>query len=260
MAGAAVPQSDVLHVHLDPAAALEAYAHHRRRFGEEVATLDLEALQARSRCSEWSVADVLRHINDVDGWMDAIWSGCPPPFTAFDPNVTPRQWVEAGRAIPDAEVRDRFAIATPTRAAAVSESTVERWGLPSLSPLGAVPWWMSALHVFFDSWVHERDVLLPLGIEPPAVDDETGPVATYLVGVAATFASRPVATVIAGVRVTVGDGPPAVMPEAGVDLDETEVATIIDALCGRGSLNAALAGYHATVIEQYGMLAQLLND
>jgi hypothetical protein len=84
-------------VHLDPAAALEGYARHRRRFAEEVATLDLAALEARSRCSEWSVADVLRHINDVDGWMDAIWSGRPPPFTAFDPNVTPRQWVEAGR-------------------------------------------------------------------------------------------------------------------------------------------------------------------
>lgn len=260
MAGAAVPQSDVLHVHLDPAAALEGYARHRRRFAEEVATLDLEALKARSRCSEWSVADVLRHINDVDGWMDAIWSGRPPPFTAFDPNVTPGQWVEAGRAIPDAEVRDRFVIATPMRAASVSESTVERWGLPSLSPLGAVPWWMSALHIFFDSWVHERDALLPLRIEPPALDDETGPVATYVVGVAATLASRPVATVIAGIRVTVGDGPPAVMPEAGVNLDETEVATIIDALCGRGSLNAALAGHQATVIEQFGTLARLLND
>ena len=119
---------------------------------------------------------------------------------------------------------------------------------------------MSGLHIFFDSWVHERDALLPLGIEPPALDDETGAVATYVVGVAATLASRPVATVIAGVRVTVGDGPPAVTPETGADIDETEVATIIDALCGRGSLNAALAGHQATVIEQFGTLARLLNN
>lgn len=112
----AVPQSDVLHIRLDPAAALAPYARHRHRFALEVADLDRDALATPSRCSKWSVADVLRHINDVDGWMDAIWSGGPPPFTSFDPNVTPNQWVEAGRAVRDAEVRDRFVAATAARA------------------------------------------------------------------------------------------------------------------------------------------------
>ena len=78
---------------------------------------------------------------------------------------------------------------------------------------------MSALHIFFDSWVHERDPLLPLGIEPLVVDDEAGPVATYVVGVAATLASVPMTTVIAGVRVRVGDGPPEVAPERDLHLD-----------------------------------------
>jgi hypothetical protein len=87
----AVPQSDVLLIRLDPAAALAPYARHRHRFALDVADLDRDALAAPSRCSKWSVADVLRHINDVDGWMDAIWGGDPPPFTSFD-NVT---WFDA---------------------------------------------------------------------------------------------------------------------------------------------------------------------
>ena len=49
----------------------------------------------------------------------------------------------------------------------VERSSADRWAEPSISPVGFVPWWLSALHVFYDSWLHERDVLLPLGIVPP---------------------------------------------------------------------------------------------
>ena len=250
----------MLHINLDPEVALAPYARHRYRFAEEVADLDRDALSAQSRCSEWSVADVLRHINDVDGWMDAIWSGGPPPFTAFDPNVTPNEWVQAGRGVPDAEVRDRFVTATPARASTISGHAVEQWGVPSVSPLGAVPWWMSALHIFFDSWVHERDALMPLGIEPPVLDDEAVPVATYVVGVAATFASGPLTTVIAGVRVHIDDSPPEVAPASGSQSHDNGIAVVIDALCGRGSLDSALRGHDAAAVEQFGTLARLLNS
>jgi uncharacterized protein (TIGR03083 family) len=259
VAGRSAPQSDALHIHLDPDVALAPYARHRRRFAEEVADLDHDALAARSRCSEWSVADVLRHINDVDSWMDAIWNGTPLPFTSFDPNVTPRESVEAQRGVPDADVRDRFVAATPARAAAISESSAERWGLPSLSPLGAVPWWMSALHAFWDSWLHERDALLPIGIEPPVLDDEARPVVTYSVGLAATLVPGRLETSMAGVRVRVGDGPPDVAPEGGSDLHHTEIAVVIDALCGRASFDSAITGSDGAAIEQLGSLARLLN-
>ena len=259
MAGRPVPQSEVLDISLDPGVALAPYARHRYRFAEEVADLDRDALAALSRCSEWSVADVLRHINDVDSWMDAIWNGAPVPFTSFDPNVTPHEFVKAARAVPDAEVRDRFVAATPARASILSERSAERWGDPSVSPLGTVPWWMSALHIFWDSWVHERDALLPIGIEPPVLDDEARPVATYGVGVTAFLASGSLDTVVAGVRVHTGDGPPSVAPEGRFDSYNAETAEVIDALCGRGSLASALRDHDAHAIEQLGTLARLLN-
>lgn len=259
MAGRPVPQSEVLDISLDPGIALAPYARHRYRFAEQVADLNRDALAAQSRCSEWSVADVLRHINDVDSWMDAIWNGAPVPFTSFDPNVTPNEFVKAGRAVPDAEVRDRFVAATPARASILSERSAERWGDPSLSPLGAVPWWMSALHIFWDSWVHERDALLPIGIEPPVLDDEARPVATYAVGITAILASGSLDAVVAGVRVHTGDGPPSVAPEDGMDPYNAETAEVVDALCGRGSLASALTHHDARAIEQLGALARLLN-
>jgi hypothetical protein len=91
------------------------------------------------------------------------------------------------------------------------------------------------------------------------LDNEAGPVATYVVGVAATFASGPITTVIAGVRVRIGDGPPEVAPESGVHLHDSEIAGVIDALCGRGSLDSALRGHDAAAVEQFGTLARLLN-
>ena len=35
-----------------------------------------------------------------------------------------------------------------------------------------VHWSVLPLHVFWDAWLHERDVLLPAGIEPAATPDE----------------------------------------------------------------------------------------
>jgi hypothetical protein len=119
---------------------------------------------------------------------------------------------------------------------------------------------MSALHAFWDSWLHERDALLPIGIELPVIEAEARPVVTYSVGLAATLASGSLETMIAGVRVSVGDGPPAVAPEGGVDLNDTTIAVAIDALCGRAALDTALTGPDGgATIERFGRLARLLN-
>src|SRR5438105_4065637 len=98
-----IPQSDRIIVEVDPVATLAAYAQHRLRFAAEVASLDEAALGTQSRCNLWTVADVLRHCHDVDDWMRALWSGEAPPFTSFDPIMTPHEFVLAGRAIPDGE-------------------------------------------------------------------------------------------------------------------------------------------------------------
>jgi hypothetical protein len=190
--------------------------------------------------------------------MDAIWNGRDLPFTSFDPNVTPHEFVEAARAVPDAEVRDQFVVATPNRAAAIAGTSAEHWGDPSLSPLGAVPWWMSALHIFWDSWMHERDALLPIGIEPPVLDDELRPIATYVVGIAATLVSTPMDTIVAGVRVRVGGQVPEVTLVRGTERTDTATGELIDALCGRGPLIAP-SGADPAAIDELGVLARLLN-
>jgi uncharacterized protein (TIGR03083 family) len=256
-AQAAVPQSDQIHVDVDPVATLAAYARHRRRFAAEVAALDQAALGAQSRCSLWTVADVLRHCRDVDEWMQALWSGGMPPFTSFDPIMTPHEFVLAGRNISDIEARDRYVASAETMAADVGPSGPERWGLRSVSPLGFVPWWLSALHVFFDSWIHERDVLLPLDVPVPVDESETLPVLVYTLAVVGTLIGEATDVTVAGVHVVAGSPPATATPVTdGVDAD---AAIIIDALLGRGSVEDALAGSDPEIVDRFGTLARIFS-
>jgi hypothetical protein len=157
-------------------------------------------------------------------------------------------------------VRDRYVASAETMAADVGTSGSERWGLTSISPLGFVPWWQSALHVFYESWVHERDALLPLGVSIPVVAHEAVPVLAYSLAVAGTLIDEPTDAVIAGVHLVTGERPPIaapVTPDANTD-DGT--ATIIDALSGRGALGSTLAGTDPDVVHRLSGLARMLHS
>lgn len=252
-----VPQGDQIHVDVDPAATLAAYAQHRRRFAAEVASLDEAALAAQSRCALWSVADVLRHCRDVDDWMQALWSGGRPPFSSFDPIITPHEFVVAGRSVSDLEARDRYISSSEMMAADVRASTPERWGLRSVSPVGFVPWWLSALHVFFDSWIHERDVFVPLGLSVPVEESEALPVLAYSFAIVGTLIKEPTDVVVAGVRIVIGD-PPVKATPVGTGAGHN-VASIIDALLGRGSVEETLADTDPVIVNRFGALARIFS-
>jgi uncharacterized protein (TIGR03083 family) len=254
----AVPQARQLHVELDPAPIVTAHARHRRRFADEVASLDSAALATQSRCHKWSVADTLRHLCDVDSWMWDLWAGRQPAISGgFDPNTTPHEFVLAGRAIPDIEVRDRFIESSAKMAADVESSGAERWGDPGVSPLGFVPWWLSAMHIFFDSWLHERDCLVPLGVDVPVEDDEVTPVLAYILGLVGLFDSEPLDVAIDGLRVQAGTLPVVVTQVGGGG--SVDVARLADALSGRGDLSAGVAGTDPAVARRLGALARFLE-
>jgi uncharacterized protein (TIGR03083 family) len=256
---AEVPQADHVRVELDPAPVLAAYAHHRRQFAADVQLLEEDALATPSRCAGWSVADVLRHCIDADGWIQAIWAGAPLPFDNFDPTRTPDEFVVAGRSVPDREVRDRYGSSADAVVADVVERRPERWDEPAFSPLGAVPWWLSTLHMFYDSWLHRRDVLLPLGQDPEAVIDETLPMMAYSLAIVGILSQGPTDAEVAGVRMVKGDGPVIVTAVDGHAADAATQATIVDAISGRGSLDEALPGEDPALVHRLGVLARIFN-
>jgi len=252
-----VPQSETIHVELDPAEVVDAHARHRRRFAGEVARLDTEALNVPSRCDKWTTADVLRHLCDVDEWMLTLWSGGRPPFNAFDPNTTPHEFVLKRRELSDEQVRDDFVASSERLAADVEGSGPERWGVTSISPVGFVPWWLSALHVFYDSWVHERDALLPIGMQPPVLDEEAVPVLTYSLALTGTFGGQDLDTVVCGVHLVAGQQPVVSKPVAAPGDD---VGTFIDAINGRAEIDELLVAEDPEVVRRLGALARFFHS
>jgi hypothetical protein len=56
-------------------------------------------------------------------------------------------------------------------------------------PYGPMDWTVLLLHAFWDSWIHERDVLLALGTDHPTDGDATVYAAAYGLFIAAAVAS-----------------------------------------------------------------------
>ena len=109
------------------------------------------------------------------------------------------------------------------------------------------------LHLHWDAWIHERDMLLPLGIEPPE-DQEALRFATaygvLFAGVAVKMAGASLDTVLS--IADLGDVRLEVSPDAlrvhvdpdgaGGGVPVAGAALLADALAGRGDVAAVVDG------------------
>ncbi len=158
----------------DPAAPL---LRQRRRLADELAGLDPEQWAAPSRCEGWSVQDVVAHLIGTNQfWALSISSGLagsPTRYLAsFDPVVTPRQMVDGLRGQTPDEVLAGFVQSNDVLAGALADVKDGAWSTPAEAPPGHIAIHAVVLHALWDSWVHERDVLLPLGIACVEEPDE----------------------------------------------------------------------------------------
>jgi uncharacterized protein (TIGR03083 family) len=149
---------------------------------------------APTRCAEWSTHDVVRHLCDGstigchtvgagtdDGTLD-IGAG-------FDPRVTPREWLTA-TAGQSPDVTVGRLVATTEELIGLARGRLARGrSFDVRLPYGPMDWTVLLLHYFWDSWIHERDVLLARGSQHPADDDATFFASGYGVFIAAAVAS-----------------------------------------------------------------------
>jgi uncharacterized protein (TIGR03083 family) len=140
----------------------------RARLASLLADLREDEWAHPSRCEGWSVRDVVAHLITVNQfWAVSITSarrGQPTRFLVeFDPVATPAQLVEAQRHQPVAEVLARFEESCAELAAAVEGLAGDEWDQPGEAPPGHLALHGVVAHALWDSWVHERDILEPLG-------------------------------------------------------------------------------------------------
>lgn len=161
------------------------FLRQRRRLVTTVQGLDLADLERPSRCEGWMGRDVLAHLTGVDGFWGASIAlgidGRPTTFLAtFDPKETPAQLVGATREKDTTVVVEELVAATQRLCEAVEALDAEAWEATAEAPPGHVPVRTVLHHALWDCWIHERDILLPLGLAAVEEDDEVAACLRYV--------------------------------------------------------------------------------
>lgn len=149
----------------------------RRRLEATLRDLPEADWHRPSRCEGWTVQDVVAHLAGTNGfWAVSIGAGLagqPTEFLAtFDPVATPAQMVHDRQGAPVAATLAELAASGAALEAAVSALDEAGWSTLAEAPPGHLPIRLVADHALWDCWVHERDILLPLGRTPVVEADE----------------------------------------------------------------------------------------
>lgn len=231
-----------------------AWRSHRARLGTWLAALPDAEWSGPTRCSEWDVTGLVRHLASGSQFLGYTLheasKGHPTTLLAeFDSHRT----VQASAA--------QLGDLTPERARvllAQMDASVDAecgrldavgWEATAEAPPGWLPADLAVNHFLFDSWVHEYDLMLPRG-EQPVVDLlEAEVVLRYVVGLASVLAmaAEPMTGTPMEVRVTdpdlrltlgVDDGITTVRPgpaPEGTPLVTGRLIDVIDRATGRPS-------------------------
>ncbi len=165
----------------------------RRRLVATLTQLDDAQWAAPSRCAGWTVQDVVAHLVGVDAfWHGSVvagLAGTPTAYLAgFDPAATPPMMVDGLRSLSPAEVLDQFTSACDGYLDAVADLDDASWAMLAESPAGHVTVRLLSAHALWDCWIHERDIMLPLGLTPVEEPDEILTCLRYAAVLSPTFA------------------------------------------------------------------------
>ncbi len=140
-----------------------AVASQRRRLVRLARDLSPSEWHAATRCPRWDVQGVLLHIVWGNECAAAMLAGEPIPHQVdtLDPRLFPNAYVDehAGDAVDD--TIDALSASTDQLLAGL-EAVHEDERIPFFYPW-PVGWPIVASHLLWDSWLHERDILVPAG-------------------------------------------------------------------------------------------------
>jgi uncharacterized protein (TIGR03083 family) len=165
----------------------------RRRMETTLAGLSDEQWHAQSRCAEWTVQGVISHLTGVNTFWAAAAragvAGTPTRFLAsFDPAATPAQMVASLPVIAPGESLEKFAASNSSFLATMERLSEEDWAKLAEAPPGHVPLRLMSAHALWDSWVHERDIAVPLGLTCPLEADELSACLKYASAISPSLA------------------------------------------------------------------------
>lgn len=237
--GAGVPMATPA----SPDEVVAAWRGHRQRFRDWFASLDDAGWAGGSRCTEWRVRDIAQHLVSGSQFLGYTLhqarKGQPTRLLAdFDAQQTPKTTTSMFDGLSPGQLLDQLHAMDARVDTELQRLSIEGWGVDAEAPPGRVAAHVSVNHFLFDSWVHERDVMLPAEQTPTTEPGEVAAVASYvlaLAGIARTVEEDPPQP--AAIRVHLTD------VDRSLCLDMTEAGSVVVYCPGDGSANiAASAG------------------
>jgi hypothetical protein len=254
----------------DPDALISVLASHHERVLDAWRAFTTDEWSRPSRNAQWSVHDTARHVADAMEQGASLVEGAngSDRLEDFDPRSTPLEWLEASDRESPADTCARYETAAGRFRDVVRSRLASGDDARSTTVYGDAHWTMNIVHILWDSWIHERDVLLPLGREQMCSAEEerlVGLYGVFMAGVPSKLFARDL-TAIVDLRghdlVTLDlrcDGRQLTCEEAPGGHSEAsgDHGPAIDALSGRGlSVADALPGAPG----ELALLAAYLNS
>jgi uncharacterized protein (TIGR03083 family) len=235
---------------LDPQHLLAAFGEQRSRFVAALQGFGADDWTAPTRCADWSAQEVVRHLCDANAIGIAVGPDDRILDVAegFDPRTSPRRWLASSAGESPSATLDRFVATTSELLALARDRLAQGREFDVRLPYGTMDWTVLLLHGFWDSWIHERDVLLARGKGHPTDGDATAYATAYGLFIASTVATM-FGDQIQETLTLGGDGGGIFEIDSrdGVTLTVLRVtgagpcaAEVADALAGRAKLAAAL--------------------
>ena len=157
---------------------------------------------------------MVSHLVTVDAfWMSSLRAAhtraTPTTFIrGFDPSTGTDVFVDPMLELPTDVILQQLVDGTEAFVTTVESLDADDWDAPGEAPFGHLPARCLLAHAFWDSWLHERDILLPLGWRRQIEPDEV---------LAATWYTL----VVGGVQGGLLDDPEPVGPGAEAPIDVT---------------------------------------
>ncbi|MDQ1386284.1 MAG: hypothetical protein QOG65_3663, partial [Actinomycetota bacterium] len=218
---------------------LAAVSRQRRRLETMVAGLRPADWNSASRCTGWTVQDVLAHVVGVNAfWQASVMAGLAGMptriLTGFDPAATPPLMVDSMRALTPAEVLDQYVSSNDGFLGAIADLDEPELSMLAESPAGLLPIRLLAHHALWDCWIHERDIALPLGLAQPVEPDEVLSCLRFAAALSPAFALHSSTAPKGTFSVMASDPESCFTLDVGDAVSVGQASLVADAPCLRG--------------------------
>jgi uncharacterized protein (TIGR03083 family) len=166
-----------------------AWVGHRERLRGWLRSLPDDAWTRPTRCTGWTTTGLVEHLISGSQFLgytlhQARKGEATRLLASFDPQETPRVTAEMFAGLAPSDLLDALDETDRRVAREFAAFSDGDWLAPAEAPPGRVPARMSVNHFLFDSWVHERDLKLPVGEVPPTDAEEAAAVISYVAAIA----------------------------------------------------------------------------